>query len=90
MLKAGIPEEQSQNDKIPLTLPDLGRPERLRAVGVVGKCGIRIQNAEIGACRMTEGITIHEVCDASDGLSKMMAGVTVSAKERTGILCFLR
>lgn len=90
MFEAGIPQEQSQNDEIALTLPDLGRPEGLRAVGAVGKCGIRIQNPEIGARRMTEGITIHEVCDTSDGLPEMMAGVTVSAKGRTGILCFLR
>lgn len=74
MLEAGIPQEQSQNDEIPLTLPDLGRPEGLCAVGVVGKCGIRIQNTEIGACRMTEGITIHEVCYTSDGLSENDGG----------------
>lgn len=74
MLEAGIPQEQSQNDEIALTLPDLGRPERLCAVGAVGKCGIRIQNTEIGARRMTEGITIHEVCDTSDGLSENDGG----------------
>ena len=88
MLKAGIPEEQSQNDKIPLTLPDLGRPERLRAVGVVGKCGIRIQNAEIGACRVAESITIHKVCDASDGLSENNGGRHSIRKGEDGDLMF--
>ena len=74
MFEAGIPQEQSQNDEIALTLPDLGRPERLCAVGAVGKLWYQDTEYRNWHRRMTEGITIHEVCDTSDGLPENDGG----------------
>ena len=39
MFEAGVPEEQTQNDKISLAFPDFRRPQGLGAVGVVGQSG---------------------------------------------------
>lgn len=63
-------EEEGEDDDVELSLPDLRRPERLRAVGMVGEGGVGIENAEAAACRRAECVPVEEVRTAAERLSE--------------------
>lgn len=70
MFEAGVPEKQTQNDKISLAFPDFRRPQGLGAVGVVGQSGGGVEDAEVSPCGMTKSIAVHEIGNTADGLTE--------------------
>lgn len=70
VFEAGVPEEKAQNDEVSLAFPDLCRPQGLGAVGVVGQGGGGVEDAEVGAGGVAEGVAVHEVRNAADGLAE--------------------
>ena len=77
-------EEKGENDEIQLSLPDLSRPEGLPAVSVIGEGGGRIEDAEIRARRRAEGVSIQQICAASQRLPKDDGG-SEDVRESPGI-----
>ena len=63
-------EQEGKDDDVELPLPDLRRPERLCAVGVVGKCRVGVEDAEAAARRRAEGVSVEEVRAAPERLSE--------------------
>ena len=68
--KGAVKEKENKNQDIPLSFPDFGRPERLVPVRMVGQGRIGGNDAKIPACRMTEGVAVHEIGHAADGLAQ--------------------
>lgn len=63
-------QQQGEDDDIELALPDFSRPERLVAVGEMGKGSRRINDAEGRTRRGTKRIAIQQIGTAAKGLAK--------------------
>ena len=70
MRKGAVKEEEDKNQDIALSFPDFSRPERLVPVCMVGQSRIGVNDAKIPARRMTEGVAVHEIGHAADGLAQ--------------------
>lgn len=66
--EAGEPQEQDEDEDVPLAFPHFRRPQGLRAVRAEGERGVRVEQAEVSAGGMAEGVAVHEVGDAPHGL----------------------
>lgn len=49
--KGAVQEQEAEDEKIQLSLPDFCRPQGLSSVGVVGKGGLGVEDAEASAGR---------------------------------------
>ena len=74
VLRRAEDEQQGEDDNIQLTLPNLCRPQRHGAIGLVGQRTLRIKQAEAAACRRAEGIAVEQVRHAADGLAYEQRG----------------
>ena len=63
-------EQEGKDDDVELPLPDLRRPERLCAVGVVGEGCLGVENPVAAACRRAECVSVEEVRAAAECLSE--------------------
>lgn len=68
--EAGEPEQENENEDVSLTLPYLSRPQGLCAVGTEGERGVRVEEPEVRAGRMAEGIAVHKIGNAAHRLSE--------------------
>ena len=68
--KGAVQEQQAEDEKIQLAFPDFGRPQGLCSVGVVGKSGLGVEDAEASAGRCSEGIAVQQVGTASQPLTE--------------------
>lgn len=68
--KGAVQEQEAEDEKIQLAFPDFGRPQGLCSVGVVGKGGLGIEDAEASAGRCPKGIAVQQVGAASQPLAE--------------------
>lgn len=68
--KGTVQEQKAEDEEVQLALPDFGRPQGLCSVGVVGKGGLGIEDAEASAGRCPEGIAVQQVGTAPQPLAE--------------------
>ena len=70
MGEAAVEEQGDEDQDVYLSFPDFGWPQGLTAVGVISQSRVGIDDAEVTACRMAEGVAVHEIGHAADGLAQ--------------------
>ena len=70
MGEAAVKEQGDEDQDVDLSFPDFGRPQGLIAIRVIGQGRVGIDDAEVTACGMAEGVAVHEVGHAPDGLAQ--------------------
>lgn len=68
--RRAVEQEQREDGRIELSLPDFRGPERLVAVCMIGERRRRIEDAESGARRRAERIAIEKICTAAERLAE--------------------
>ena len=68
--EAAVEQQDGENHHVELPLPDLGGPERLVAVGVMGERRTGVDDAVGHACGRAESVAVQQVRTTAEGLAE--------------------